>query len=277
MLDLVSLFLLYQISNVIHESRALDMKTNVVFPLGETASAIRGENVLWLAMVLRNRVLLDLKPAQLAAVCGSLVSEGIKVRPWKNNSSLYEPSSTVINVINILEEQRNYLVQLQEKHDVSISCCLDSQFSGMVEAWASGLTWREVMMDCAMDEGDLARLLRRTIDLLAQIPNLPDIDPVLQINAMTASGVMDRSPIRGGLCSLFCFVSFDPATGYWIDMASTPVKDVLDVEYNPSALAYVPPHAREKKDNCLSLLIEGLEKDPMLLDPVSIHDGHLII
>lgn len=39
----------------------------------------------------------------------------------------------------------------------------------MVEAWASGLTWREIMMDCAMDEGDLARLLRRTIDILAQV------------------------------------------------------------------------------------------------------------
>ena len=52
---------------------------------------------------------------------------------------------------------------------LQISCCLDSQFSGMVEAWASGLTWREVMMDSAMDEGDLARLLRRTIDLLAQV------------------------------------------------------------------------------------------------------------
>lgn len=25
------------------------------------------------------------------------------------------------------------------------------------------------MMDCAMDEGDLARLLRRTIDVLAQV------------------------------------------------------------------------------------------------------------
>ena len=52
---------------------------------------------------------------------------------------------------------------------IQISCCLDSQFSGMVEAWASGLTWRELMMDCPMDEGDLARLLRRTIDLLAQV------------------------------------------------------------------------------------------------------------
>ena len=52
---------------------------------------------------------------------------------------------------------------------IQIPCCLDSQFSGMVEAWACGLTWREIMMDCAMDEGDLARLLRRTIDLLAQV------------------------------------------------------------------------------------------------------------
>lgn len=50
---------------------------------------------------------------------------------------------------------------------------MDSQFCGMVEAWASGLTWREIIMDCAMDEGDLARLLRRTTDLLAQVLEPP--------------------------------------------------------------------------------------------------------
>ncbi|CAM8956180.1 unnamed protein product [Rhodiola kirilowii] len=184
-----------QVGNVIHESRALDINTHVIFPLGETASAIRGENELWLAMVLRSKILLDLKPAQLAAVCGSIVSEGIKVRPYKNNSYIYEPSTTVLGVIDFLEEQKTTLLQLQEKHGVNITCCLDSQFSGMVEAWASGLTWKEIMMDCAMDEGDLARLLRRTIDLLAQIPKLPDIDPLLQSNAKKASDVMDRPPI----------------------------------------------------------------------------------
>nr|XP_016451153.1 PREDICTED: DExH-box ATP-dependent RNA helicase DExH15 chloroplastic-like [Nicotiana tabacum] len=184
-----------QVSNVIHESRALDINTHVIFPLGETAAAIRGENELWLAMVLRNKLLLDLKPAQLAAVCGSLVSEGIRLRPWKNNSFVYEPSTTVLNVIDLLEETKSSILELQEKHGVQIPCCLDSQFSGMVEAWASGLTWKEIMMDCAMDEGDLARLLRRTIDLLAQIPKLPDIDPLLQSNAKGASNVMDRPPI----------------------------------------------------------------------------------
>ncbi|KAF5746653.1 DEAD-box ATP-dependent RNA helicase ISE2 chloroplastic [Tripterygium wilfordii] len=184
-----------QISNVILEARALDINTQVIFPLGETAGAIRGENELWLAMVLRSKILLDLKPAQLAAVCASIVSEGIKVRPSKNNSYIYEPSTTVTNVVSFLDEQRSSFIQLQDKHGVEIPCCLDSQFSGMVEAWASGLTWKEMMMDCAMDEGDLARLLRRTIDLLAQIPKLPDIDPVLQRNAMAASNVMDRPPI----------------------------------------------------------------------------------
>ncbi|XP_054809486.1 DExH-box ATP-dependent RNA helicase DExH15 chloroplastic [Prosopis cineraria] len=184
-----------QVSNVIHETRALDINSHVMFPLGETAAAIRGENELWLAMVLRNKILLELKPAELAAVSASLVSEGIKLRPWKNNSYIYEPSATVTNIIGFLDEQRSALFQIQEKHGVTISCTLDSQFSGMVEAWASGLTWREIMMDCAMDEGDLARLLRRTIDLLAQIPKLPDIDPLLQRNALAAADVMDRPPI----------------------------------------------------------------------------------
>uniref|UniRef100_A0A2P2KHL0 DEAD-box ATP-dependent RNA helicase ISE2ic-like n=1 Tax=Rhizophora mucronata TaxID=61149 RepID=A0A2P2KHL0_RHIMU len=184
-----------KISNVVHESRALDINTQVIFPLGETAAAIRGENELWLAMVLRNRILRDLKPAQLAAVCASLVSEGIKLRASENNSYVYEPSAAVMNMISVLDDQRSSLLQLQGKHEVEIPCGLDSQFAGMVEAWASGLNWREMMMDCAMDDGDLARLLRRTIDLLAQIPKLPDIDPLLQSNARTASDVMDRPPI----------------------------------------------------------------------------------
>ncbi|KAL6513817.1 DExH-box ATP-dependent RNA helicase DExH15 chloroplastic [Orobanche hederae] len=184
-----------QISNVIHDIRALDINSHLIFPLGETTAAIRGKNELWLGIVLRHKILLGLKPAELAAVCGSLVSEGIKVRPSKNNSYIYEASTTVMNVITFLDEQRNLLLQLQEKHGVKITCCLDSQFSGMVESWASGLTWKEIMMDCAMDEGDLARLLRQTIDLLAQVPKLPDIDPLLKSNAAEASIVMDRPPI----------------------------------------------------------------------------------
>eukprot|EP01018_Ginkgo_biloba_P002355 Gb_35993 [translate_table: standard] len=184
-----------QVGEVLHEARALDINTQLLFPLGETASAIRGGNELWLATALRNKSLLNLKPAQLAAICGSLVSEGIKVRLGKTNSCIYEASSKVNNVLQVLEEQRESLLELQAKHKVEISCNLDIQSAGMVEAWASGLTWREIMMDCGMDDGDLARLVRRTIDLLAQMPQLPDIDPTVQNNAKLAAQFMDRSPI----------------------------------------------------------------------------------
>ncbi|CAD6242483.1 unnamed protein product [Miscanthus lutarioriparius] len=117
------------------------------------------------------------------------------VECYKQQSYVYEPSSVVTGVISYLEEQRNSLIDLQERHGVKIPCEIDAQFAGMVEAWTSGLTWREIMMDSAMDDGDLARLLRRSIDLLAQIPKLPDIDPVLQKNAQIACSVMDRVPI----------------------------------------------------------------------------------
>lgn len=90
-------------------------------------------------MVLCSKILLELKPAQLAAVCASLVSAGIKVRPGKNNSYIYKPSATVTKFITLLDEQRSALLAMQDKHEVTISCCLDSQFCGKVEAWASGL------------------------------------------------------------------------------------------------------------------------------------------
>jgi superfamily II RNA helicase len=50
-----------------------------------------------------------------------------------------------------------------------IPCELDDRFAGLVEAWASSVTWQELLNNSKLDEGDLARLLRRTIDLLAQV------------------------------------------------------------------------------------------------------------
>ncbi|XP_057829348.2 DExH-box ATP-dependent RNA helicase DExH15 chloroplastic [Cryptomeria japonica] len=184
-----------QVGEVLHEAQALDINTQLLYPLGETASKIRGANELWLAMAIKNECLIGLKPSQLAAVCGSLVSEGIKIRPTKTSNYVYEVSNVVGNAIEILEEQRSSLLQLQAKHRVEISCDLDMQFAGIVEAWASGLTWREIMMDCGVDDGDLARLLRRTIDLLSQIPVLPEVDPTVQKSAKLAARMMDRSPI----------------------------------------------------------------------------------
>jgi superfamily II RNA helicase len=40
---------------------------------------------------------------------------------------------------------------------------------GLVEAWAGGASWQEIMQDTSIDDGDMARLLARTADMLKQV------------------------------------------------------------------------------------------------------------
>ena len=35
--------------------------------------------------------------------------------------------------------------------------------AGVVEAWAGGSTWDQIVMDCNLDDGDIARLLNRQV------------------------------------------------------------------------------------------------------------------
>ncbi len=46
---------------------------------------------------------------------------------------------------------------------------MDLRRAGLVEAWAAGATWNQIMDDSTLDDGDVARLLMRTADLLRQV------------------------------------------------------------------------------------------------------------
>lgn len=65
---------------VLQSACALDAESNVLLPLGETAAAVRGANELWLTLTFTRDATYALKPSQLAAACGALVSEGMKTR-----------------------------------------------------------------------------------------------------------------------------------------------------------------------------------------------------
>jgi len=52
---------------------------------------------------------------------------------------------------------------------MQIAVGLDKRFAGIVEAWASGISWQELIEHSGMDEGDVARLLRQTLDLVSQV------------------------------------------------------------------------------------------------------------
>ncbi len=188
------------------------LEDNKPTSLGESASAIRGDNELWLCLALLSGELEDLKPHHFAAVCAALVTEYSRPDSWV----AYELSSTAEQVLADLWPLRKQVIRIQERYGVAIPVLpytwRDIAIAAIVEQWAirggsggdgsaddSGETdatsWAEFCAQTSLDEGDIVRILRRTLDFLSQIPHVPHIPETLRIRAYQAIQQMDRFPV----------------------------------------------------------------------------------
>jgi len=124
----------------------------------------------------------------------------------------FGPSDPVVRVLELLEPQRQRLFDLQAGCGLpkwNDPLQVDLRLAGLVEAWASGCSWDEVMAGVrgggeggggggyGLDDGDVARLLARTSDLLRQVVHAGDgaLLPHLRASARSALRGMDRPPV----------------------------------------------------------------------------------
>lgn len=173
--------------------------------LGEVAATLRGENELWLALALLSGRLEDLDPPQLAAALSALITEPPRPDSWTEHL----PSREVLIALGIqrsldaeeqtsqisLGEVRRQLNQCQRQYLVTVPAWFEGKFLGVVEAWCRGTRWPELCDRTSQDEGDIVRLLRRTMDLLWQIPQVPGLSDELKQKAKIAIALMKRFPI----------------------------------------------------------------------------------
>lgn len=159
--------------------------------LGKVARELRGANELWLAVALTHPALQLLPPAQLAGVVSSLVAQEAFNRA--NVTVAYPPSAAVTAAVEALEPARAELSALQIRAGLDVPLGVDLRLAGVVEAWASGVGWAEVTADCGLDDGDVARLLMRTVDTLRQAAFCEHLP--LKSVARKAASSMDRKPI----------------------------------------------------------------------------------
>jgi superfamily II RNA helicase len=122
----------------------------------------------------------------------SLVSETPRPDTWIN----YEPADEVVMTLSALRGTRRQLFQLQRRHQVALPVWMEYELVGIVEQWALGVTWLELCSNTSLDEGDIVRMLRRTVDLLSQIPYAPHVNDALQRNAKRAVQLIDRFPVN---------------------------------------------------------------------------------
>ncbi|AFY42721.1 RNA helicase [Nostoc sp. PCC 7107] len=160
--------------------------------LGRIAAAIRGENELWLGLVFASGQLNQLDPHHLAAAIAALVTE----TPRPDSRVNFDLSQEVAEALAKLRNIRRQMFQLQRRYNVALPIWLEFELIAIVEKWALGMEWTELCSHTTLDEGDVVRILRRTLDLLSQIPHVPHLPEILQRNAYRAMQLIDRFPVN---------------------------------------------------------------------------------
>ncbi|CAM9543848.1 unnamed protein product [Chrysoparadoxa australica] len=181
------------VTRVLQHYEALD-KDHQPTPLGDLVGAINGDNELWLALVLSSDSLKLLTDQQLAGVLPAVVCE--YVRP--GTFTLYDASPVVKDCINDLAPLAAELTDVQMVEQLDLPVKLDATLCGLVESWAGGVEWSELVESTSLDQGDLCRLLRKTLEVLRQIPTLPQplVNFEVKNRARAAAMAMDRFPIN---------------------------------------------------------------------------------
>ncbi len=160
--------------------------------LGRIAAAIRGDNELWLAIAITSGEFEDLEPQQFAAVCAAMVTEVSRPELW----TYYEPSPAIDLTLNSIRPLRRHLFQIQHRYQIAFPIWLEYEWISLVEQWALGEEWSTLCSNTSLDEGDIVRILRRTLDFLSQIPHVPHLPPSLYTTARQATMLLDRFPVN---------------------------------------------------------------------------------
>ena len=158
---------------------------------GITISQIRSENELFLAQVIFSGVLDGLTPAELASVICAITTEDLRADLY----SQLPLSTNVRKRLNKIKDIRRDLDKKQKNHDVEDPMYINGFYSPLIEMWATGSEWDDIIDQVDMGEGDIVRCFKRVIDVLRQFCTISNIPEDLVFTAREAIELIQKSPI----------------------------------------------------------------------------------
>ncbi|MGB3571160.1 MAG: RNA helicase, partial [Phormidesmis sp.] len=102
----------------------------------------------------------------------------------------------VLEALGGLRSLRRRIFQDQRRQDIQIPVWLEENLIALVEQWALEIEWSELCENTSLDEGDIVRILRRTLDFLSQIPHVPYLSEAVRNNARQAAFLLNRFPVN---------------------------------------------------------------------------------
>ena len=158
---------------------------------GITISQIRSENELFLAQIIFSNVLSGLTPAELASVICAITTEDIRADLY----SQLPLSPNVRKKLNKIKDIRRDLDKKQKTYEISDPMYINAYYSPLIELWATGSEWDDIIDQIDMGEGDIVRCFKRVIDVLRQFCTISNIPEDLVFTAREAIELIQRSPI----------------------------------------------------------------------------------
>ena len=159
--------------------------------VGQTVGAIRSENELWVGLVLISGYLDDLDPPDLAAIIQAICVDVRRPNLWCN----FKPSTQVLDVFTELEGLRKLVTSQQNKFNIDTPIFFETDLTGIIAEWARGKKWKELIFNTSLDEGDVVRILRRSIDVLSQIQYCVGVSNKLKNKAKLSLKAINRFPV----------------------------------------------------------------------------------
>ncbi len=176
--------------------------------VGQTVGAIRSENELWIGLVLVSGYLDDLDPPELAAIIQAICVDVRRPNLWCN----FKPSLKVIDVFNELDGLRKLVSFQQNKFHIEIPIYLETELTGIISEWARGKKWKDLVFNTSLDEGDLVRIIRRSIDVLSQVQYCIGVSNKLKSKAKLALKAINRFPVSESNDLIKVSEDINPAT-----------------------------------------------------------------
>jgi len=176
--------------------------------IGQTVGAIRSENELWIGLVLVSGYLHDLDPPELAAIIQAICVDVKRPNLWCN----FKPSLKVIDVFNELDGLRKLVDSQQNKFHIEIPISLETELTGIISEWARGKKWKDLIFNTSLDEGDVVRIIRRSIDVLSQVQYCIGVSNKLKSKAKLALKAINRFPVSESNDLIKVSEDINPAT-----------------------------------------------------------------
>ncbi|MGI5844027.1 MAG: DEAD/DEAH box helicase [Candidatus Xenobium sp.] len=162
---------------------------------GRMAASLRATNILFLGEVALSGILETLEPVEVAGLMSALVAGDTRAVPDIGMRVSRHAEEALTEIVGISRDVH----RLQERYGVDVPVLVNPVFAGLTEFWARGADWPHVKAYLGVDEGDMVRSLRRTLDLCRQFAFAPHMPERIATLCHEAAALMDRDEVHESL------------------------------------------------------------------------------